>query len=269
MKACFSVTNNDLYLFFMPIVAWTWHQIGVDCVVMYVTTDKPSEAEDSRFILAGNYMPEETIFEHIRVDSKEQEATYSQVSRLYAACLPEIPDDEVLMTADADMAVFGPYLLQGNTDAIQIFGHDLVDEGQYPICYISMPTKTWQQVMGITPGYGVQHYLDQFLQPKVCEHMRGNYWALDQETINNKLQAANLPIIKHPRANLPHRFATRRADRDSWPQHPLPDTIDCHLLRPGYKEENFEKILALIQEMYPAKDLGWMREYRDHYVKLP
>jgi len=123
--------------------------------------------------------------------------------------------------------------------------------------------------MGIIPNYDAQFLVDLVLKPISCEHMRGNYWALDQETIFNKLTAANVPIIKHGRANLPHRFATRRADRDSWPDIALPDTIDAHLPRPGYKEQNFERIIDLLQNMYPLEDLSWIREYRNQYIKLP
>lgn len=267
MKAVFSVTSNPLYEFFLPLVAWSWKKLGVDSVVFYPTSGDYTDKEDKRFIIAGNYCPESITMVPINVSSKEYEATYSQVSRLYAACLDSIADEDILITADVDMAVFGNYLLQANTDAIQVFGDDLVDNGQYPICYISMPKKTWMKVMGLDKGYTTQHYLDQQLQPLVCEHMRGNYWALDQETIFNKLTAANIPIIKHGRANWPHRFATRRADRDGWPQGFPADLVDAHLPRPGYEYDNFCRIIDLFNVMYPTEDLTWMIEYREQYIE--
>jgi len=93
-------------------------------------------------------------------------------------------------------------------------------------------------------------------------------WDKDQETIYQDLVYGAWPIKKHFRAKSPHQFATRRADRDGWPNEIPTDIIDAHLPRPGYTEENFAKILNLFQTMYPEDDFQWMLDYRNEYVKL-
>jgi hypothetical protein len=114
----------------------------------------------------------------------------------------------------------------------------------------------------------MQQKLDQLLGHIECDHFRGNMWAKDQETAYNHIIASGLPMIKTFRASPGTQFATRRADRDGWPQVIPPDIIDAHLTRPGYTEENFAKILNLFQSMYPDDNFDWMVEYRNEYVKL-
>jgi hypothetical protein len=200
----------------------------------------------------------------------DKAATYAQCSRLYAAALPDIPYDEVLITGDVDMAVF---TTQFYFDAIKpyfitVIGADLVPEKQYPMCYIATSAKYWREMMWIREGETVQEKLDQLLGHIECDHFKGNYWGKDQETAWNHIIASGLPRILVDRAAPGTQFATRRADRDGWPQVIPPDIIDAHLPRPGYTEENFAKILNLFQTMYPNEDFDWMVEYRNEYVKL-
>jgi hypothetical protein len=257
-----------MYLFFLPLVAWSWKKIGIDVSYVRPLLILPTQYE--KFKLANDYAYSHArAVSHIGLNAPyEKEATYMQCARIYAAAYELFDENEVLITGDVDMAVFGDYLLQSNSGQIHVFGTDLVPPNQYPICYIAMPVKTWREVMWITPGVPVQQYLDELLGHLECDHFRGNYWGKDQETIYNQLTRGNWPIVPHARARIPHGFATRRADRDGWPDVPLPDTIDAHLPRPGYTDENWSKIFNLFTTMYPNEDLQWMEEYRNQYIKL-
>lgn len=268
MKAVLSVTTDPLYSFLLPFATWSWYRIGVGCIVFYPRVKNLGDREEERMGLVWKNCPDGTQSQRIIVDSRDKEATYAQVARLYGCMLPEFEDDEVLVTSDCDMAVFGDYLLQGHFDRINIYGHDLVEEGQYPMCYISMQKKMWRKVMGLDTRPNYQQVLHDFLEPISCEHMRGNYWCLDQETIFNKIKRARVQVHGHSRANVPQKFATRRADRDNWPQIASPEIIDAHLPRPGYVDGNFERIITLFQQMYPQDDFAWMMNYRDEFLKL-
>lgn len=276
MKAILSTTYDENYHFFLPLVVWSWHKIGVETICFRPQVRIPDDKLVERVHLVDAMLKRSGWRFEIFLAPEHKEATYAQCSRLYAAALADIPEDEVLITGDADMAVFGDYLLQANSGQIHVFGTDLVPPNQYPICYIAMPVKTWRQVMHITPGVPVQQYLDELLGHLDCDHFRGNYWGKDQETIYNSLSGngpwpfdrASWPIIKHERARIPHGFATRRADRDGWPQAISPDTIDAHLPRPGHTDENWSKIFNLFTTMYPNEDLQWMEDYRNQYIKL-
>lgn len=260
MYSILSATEHDYYAFPLPFTVWSWNKIGIPCIIFVPANAAPKLQIAKDFISTQNKFIEFSAPEH-------KIPTYSQTSRLFGAC-EDLPEDEVLITGDADLCVFGDYLLQANLDVIQIFGADLVPENQFPMCFISMPVKYWRQVMGINPRIPPQCYLDSLLGPMESVHFRSDLWALDQDTAYRKITASNLPIIKHNRASYPHKFATRRNDRDGW-QSCLPENlIDAHLPRVGYAEENFNKIITLLKQVYPDENFNWMIKYHREYVKL-
>lgn len=270
MTAIISITHDDKYLFYLPLVAWAWNRLGCDVVV--IGPDMDGETTDDRIELIIDTRWENDIsFHWVGFNAPaEKEATYAQCSRLYAAAFRRLlPDDEVVITSDVDMAVFDiEYFMGAHDGRIHVYGADLVPEGQYPICYIAMTGATWRQVMDIKYGETMQGKLDQLLGNLECEHFRGNYWCKDQETIYNQLNNGDWRVIKHNRAKLPHHFATRRADRDGWPDQIPPDIIDAHLPRPGHTDENFANILNLFKTIYPNDDLKWLEDYRSKYIQL-
>lgn len=274
MKAVISTTYDDKYFFYLPITAWAWNKLGVNVICFSPATRDIKDFEGNDFekkmLVVQTYLIQCNSVTEVFFNSPiEKEATYSQCSRLYAAATPLFADDEVLITGDVDMAVFNAkYFSDLNNSDINIVGADLVPDGQYPICYISMPVHKWKRVMEIPFGADHQDKLDQLLGELDCEHFRGNYWSKDQETIYNQIWLSLDEFCVHFRAKPGTQFATRRADRDGWPEVIAPDIIDAHLPRPGYTPENFSKILNLFQTMYPQDDFTWMIDYRNEYVKL-
>lgn len=268
MKVILSTTLDDQYLFYLPLAVWSWAKIGTTPIIFLPRLDEMTpNITEWKFELAYSYIRQDIIALDIKAPENKL-ATYLQCARLYAAAIKGLNENEILITSDIDMAVFGSYFNQANLDAVQIFGSDLVPENQYPICYISAPVRLWRQFMQIEPDKGYQYYLDELLGPIECDHFRANQWALDQDTVWKKIQASNLPVIKHKRAIFPHQFATLRADRDGWPNSPPEGIVDAHLPRPGYTEENFNKILTLFRQVYPDENFNFMIEYRNEYLKL-
>lgn len=273
MTAVISTTYDDQYLFYLPITTWAWNKLGIDVICFVPHYESPSLSVE-KYDLISETMWGDAFQMCFFTAPKHKEATYAQCSRLYAAALPWIPDDEALIIGDIDMAVFNKqYFGQYNDGKIHVVGADLVPDFQYPMCYIAMPATKWRMIMDIKNNDTPQIKLDRLLGDLECEHFRGNYWAKDQETIYNHLQFNYLfedgeGLIKHFRASPGTQFATRRADRDGWPEVIPPDIIDAHLPRPGYTPENFARILNLFQAMYPNEDFTWMIDYRNEYVKL-
>lgn len=262
MHAILSVTDHEHYSFPLPFIIYSWNKLGVGCAVF-----APEDCNKKLIYTGLSYLPNENLSLHWFAAAKHKASTYAQVSRLFGCCL-NIPDDEVLITGDADLAVFGDYLLHANDGNIHVFGNDLVAGDQLPMCFLAAPASAWRSLMWAPKGFGYQYYLDELLGPIECEHFRANQWCFDQNLAYKNFTQCCLPIIYHPRASPGTQFATRRADRDGWPEVIPPDIIDAHLPRPGYTEENFAKILNLFQTMYPQDDFQWMLEYRNEYVKL-
>lgn len=270
MKAIISSTYDDKYFFFIPLVTWAWNKIGVKTICFLPSSDSDGVVYESNLLknaLIRRTLENKDIHleRHYFSAPSDKQPTYSQCSRLYAACL-NLPDDEVLVTGDVDMIVFQkPDYFPGS---VFIFGYDLVPNGQYPMCYLVGDVKTWRKLIGNNDGF--QKNLDNLLGDINCENMRGNYWAKDQEQIFSMLSRFPEMAVCRNRARPGTQFADKRYDRDdAFLLNRLSlDTIDYHLPRPGYEYQNFQQILSVLKFHYPDENFDWMDKYREEYIKL-
>lgn len=285
MKAIISSTYDNNYLYFLPIVTWCWNKLGVD-VVCFMPLAVPSI--DSKERVGKMYWMADALAKlelkiqlEFFVAPEHKEATYAQCARLYGGCL-DLPEDEVLITSDCDMAVLHLPDNVRNPEPFAIFGSDLVPDNQYPMCYASGSVRAWRRAMRLeygatseNPNEGMylkirtyQEMLDSLLSEIEAEHFRGNYWGKDQETLFNSLQGRN--HVKIQRAKPQTQFATRRYDRDDAYILERLDygAIDFHMNRPGYEEKNHETIKTVLKFHYPNDDFGWLDNYRNEYLKL-
>jgi len=276
-KAIISTTYNDLYLWNLPLVTWYWNKLNVD-VICFVPdhstrnnnqglseTEIENRKKKYYFIL--------DICEQLglKVELKKfsapehKEATYAQCLRNYAACL-ELPEDELLVTSDVDMALFKipEYIDNG---MFSIFGYDLVPTGQFPQCYVTAPVKAWRDVFNLH-GKMYQQKIDELLKDDECEDYRGCRWSVDQEQSFLNISKVNHNLIARARPDT--QFASNRVDRDdiNWRAYVNDELVDAHLWRPGYAEGNFENIMELLTMKYPDDDFTWLKEYTEQYKKL-
>lgn len=268
MKAIISSTYDDLYLWNLPLITWAWNRLGVDviCFIPYLETDIENKKIDLINSTFGriSIKPRYAAF----MSEKHKRCTYAQCSRLYGACL-DLPEDEVLVTGDIDMAVFKKIFVDIPKEFphFYVIGNDLTPDKQYPICYAYARVGTWRSVFKLD-GKTYQQCLDEHLGDIECENMRGNYWGADQEKLYN-MASMSMPILI-PRSNGKNQFAQNRVDRDdtNWRIYLNDNLIDAHLWRPGYTDENFAKIMELMTTMYPSDDFSWLVEYNEKYKQL-
>lgn len=264
MKAIISCNYDDKYLWCLPLVTWGWNKIGVDVICFM----PQKNAYSNKYYL----LFETIISNNLRIgiqyfkSPEHKEATYTQCSRLYGACL-DLPEDEVLILSDVDMFLFQIPSHMGNHEVFEVFGHDLVPENQYPMCYISAPVKQWRRAIDHTKTY--QNHLDLLLGHIECESFVGNYWGKDQETIFNLLKDSGTKVLNN-RAKEGTQFASHRYDRDdSFILDRLSlDTIDYHLNRPGYEPQNFDIILRIMKWHFPNENFDWLINFNEQYKQL-
>jgi len=265
MKAVISTTYDDKYLWFLPLTTWLWNRLGVDVICFMPRLNEISD----KIALINNVQVEQKLRQkHYFFNSPtHKEATYSQCSRLYAACL-DIPEYEVLISSDIDMALFKIPIPEYAKGTFTVFGSDLVPENQFPICYLSATVKQWRDAFNLN-GKSYQQCLDELLGDIECESFRGNYWGKDQEEAYNKINLSQA-ITLVPRSNGQNQLATKRYDRDdSYIIDRLsPDTIDYHMNRPGFEDGNFQIILTIMKYHFPNEDFQWIIDYNEQYKKL-
>lgn len=265
MKSIISTTYDNNYLYFLPITTFCWNKLGADvvCFMPYGGSDK--------FEVVLDYMPMQKISPSFTLEffdaPEHKQATYAQCARLFGGCL-NCSDEEVLISSDIDMALFKLPLPMVADGQMTIHGADLVPPNQYPMCYASASAKEWRRIFQ-TDGKTYQQCLDQLVGVIECEHFRGNQWSLDQHTLFHEIENQG-GCHKVNRAKEGTQFASNRLDRDD--AYILDrlnlDIVDYHMNRPGYTEENFKIILAVLQYFYPNENFDWLVEYTIKYREL-
>lgn len=257
MIASISFTDNPKYDFFIPIIEWAWRKLGVKC--HFIVPKRVTGTR--RFNLIDEHRIEWDLTEF--ECPRDKEVTYAQVGRLFIG--DKYPADEIIVTSDADMILLKLPPLE--PDCFNIFGSDLVPEGQFPMCFAFANARDWSRFLN--KGNSLQENLDQMFSRIECEAFSGNYWAADQEHLwNSIVDFANINFI--PRARPGTQFASHRCDRDdvNWRSYLGPNLFDAHLWRPGYTDENFANIMDLLTAQYPNDNFQWLIDYRIAYISL-
>lgn len=256
MIAILSATEEVNYSMPLPLAVYSWAMIGVHSIVFVPKERGPKlELAIQYCDLAATYYPFECEEKRI--------PTYSQVSRLFAAAIPGIEDQDILITGDSDMAVFSSYFEEAPDNCI--IGADLTPADQVPMCYVKMTAANWKKAMGINKTY--QQHVAELIDPIEGLNIRGEQWAFDQWFCKKKLDESGIQLELINRASPGTQFATRRADRDGW-HFNVDEIIDAHLPRPLTDQTNFDKVYNLFRHKYPTANLQWMTEFRDQYLKL-
>lgn len=269
MIAVVSSTYDSKYFYFLPIISWCWHKLGVKTICFL---PEPSGVEQLKDMAKREHLVSKVLKEQGVIGNwfqfscpENKQATYAQCSRLYAAAL-DFPDDEVIIVGDIDMILIRTdFIVKSEHDFFDIYGADLVPDGQLPMCYAVGTVKTWRRFF--TKGRTYQECLDAELGHEEMENMRGNLWSRDQELL---AKGVGELCFKHNRTNGQNPFALNRYDRDdAYLLNRLSfDTIDYHMPRPGYEETNFNQILTVLKYHYPQEDFTWLVDYNEAYKKL-
>lgn len=264
MTAVYSCTIDPKYDFFIPITEYCWYKLGIKSLVIC-----PKRMFGTRiFNLIDEIALPQTRFEGFMA-REDKEATYAQISRMYASSLPNIPNEEILISGDVDMCVF-KNIFENTNGVLFNLGFDLVPENQLPMCFTWGEAWAWDVRFEIK-GKSLQECLDQQLSHEEMINMRGCLWSRDQEIMAKAFSKYNYDsTIRIPRAREGTSFAAHRVDRDdtNWRAYLGPDLIDAHLWRPGYTDENFANIMELLQTQFPEDNFDWLRTYRNEYIKL-
>lgn len=262
-----SVNDNPDYLYFTPLTCWAWRKFGWEPILMYHGKENNSGNELLDWWWNCEVNLENPIFYWNTIDVTGYRAdTITQVSRLYAAC----KEDGYLMTGDIDMIPLSDYW-QPKEDEITIYGHDLTGYTHYPICYIGMDSKKWVEVMGLTSDdYNALIKRDLDTLPQAKDEDFYKYWFSDQDLITQRLKATQFPLTVINRGQYSNGYAVGRVDRGAWTLDHK-QFIDAHLFHQLYhkgNEDKFDKIIDLLEKIWPEEDWGWFIIYSEKFRKL-
>lgn len=256
------VNENPKYLYFIPLVVWAWKQFGWEMVIFYC----PKDAGDR--ILTPL---ESLVFSFHRswmIDVKGYKTeTIAQLSRLYAGIMLESDGldlrDSMLMTSDSDMLPLSDYW-KPQDYKITCYGRDLSNE-HFPICYICMDSKDWEQVME-PEFYEAEQDMKKDLD-KYAPNAK-NMWTLDQTIITERLNKWSGKILINRGTDKRTGYPLGRVDRSNW-RLDHPQLIDAHLPHDILtNDESFRKVMQLLHLVWPKEDFKWFLEYHRDFKKL-
>lgn len=248
-----STDSNPEYSFYMPLTSLLWRKAGWNVIAIYIN--------DGRQKQAGYLSQRQTVADGVTilnidyqnyVDMFALPSTLAQVVRLYA---PVRRDnlEEYIMMGDVDMIPLSSYFNR-DFNAVNVFGYDLTDYTQVPMCYVGMTAHNWREMMGYK-GYTIFNAIrgmESKYQEKAKSSLWGKCWDTDQAILTDKvMQFKETHAVNFiTRTKNEKGLAVGRVDRADWNYDIGKQDgqyIDSHLLRgKPWQKNRFEDVLAMI-----------------------
>lgn len=270
--AILAVNNNPDFFYYLPLTKWTWEKIGWEIKVLYQRDDTiPTQTKELEQLMIDtigiNFIPHV-----IQPIPGYRSDTITQISRLYAALLPEINPEDYIMTIDADMLALSD-AWQFDPDDITLWNHDLTGYSEIPMCYCGMRKMRWIEVIGCTGTIQdrIKYDLDQMPNAKESAPWEQR-WSVDQQLLTKRIRDTQFKKTFIPRGQYSNGYAAYRIDRGDW-RLDHDQFIDAHLLRDCYKKSdlgiaNFAKVMTLLYKIWPNENFDWMVTYTKEFQRL-
>jgi hypothetical protein len=239
-----STDNNPDYYSLLPLVCYSWEKLGYIPVIVWLADKKllPSfdDACNAKILLHEEKFG---IAEGVRA------STIAQLGRLFAHEWEFIKDDDILITADADMVIardiFTHDVSQGQ---IVSYGFDLTGRSELPICYIKARADKWRELMG-----------EFHIPEKAYSDRWEDYWSVDQQLLTQRARGYGMNRITFvDRGNQnKHGLPTGRWDRFDFSN--IPDIIiDVHMPRNDWNAQ-----YQVAERLWPGEDHSFITKFRE------
>jgi hypothetical protein len=238
--AILSTDNNPDYYSLLPLVCHSWRKIGYVPVVIFVNVPGNVRHEIMNACPVGSIFPIYGSAEGVK------DSTMAQLYRLWPPC---VKDDDIVVTADADMVIardiFTHDVSQGQ---IVSYGFDLTGRSEIPICYVKATAAKWRELMG------------NFTIPeKAFSDKWEDYWSVDQQLLTKRAHEYGMDRITFiDRGNQnKHGLPTGRWDRHDWAH--IPDSIiDVHMKRGDWNAQ-----YQVAERLWPGDDHSFITKFRE------
>lgn len=261
VRTVFSSDINSTFDFFIPITAAFWKSLDFQPFVYLVGLK--SEWEMKRSVILN--LMNSKGFEYKFIDPVEnvKTATIAQVIRLYAFC--DLPNYSGYITTDVDMWPLAPKTFWQRSCSLKTWSFQ--GNHEFFMCYVSATKNTWKDLIGNTYGGSAREELIKQLSrgPGLCQTIP---WEYDQILLTARINEWKGKRQEDRRIMGPNYLPDGRVDRYKWQfSKKQPHLKDCHVLRPGYIDENWSRLRILISEYLP-NELKVLDKYREEYLKI-
>lgn len=270
---------NPAYSYFPPVLSILWKALGYRTITLLIGEKEHWESDPgTAFVLKS--LPDDEKISFVPKAPGQAIYTTAQVSRLYACALPELQEDDYLLTTDADMIPLCPKYFSQQDPAFDIHvfcanAYNLVTEtrlpAKFPMCYLGGNVPMLREVMKIGTKTLAEALLGHLAQFKT--HQVG--WDHDELHFIRMLYRSkifNPPAAKHPvggysRGRVQLIFRNRHCGHmhRRWRFHEkILDNVDCHFAMHGYR---FTKELYKLLDVYFPNQRAEVENYTTGYLK--
>ena len=283
-KVILSCTQNDTYLFFLPIVSLVWQRKMGFCPVVFLIGSVKEWMEQERYRLAIEETVKTGAVVHFVASDREfyEDKTLAQIVRLYAFLLSGteggFSDTTYMILADVDMLMLnrGWINQRDQTKQVNLFFANAYGGEKYPLNYVGMNVGIWKQVMGLPGGdigkevkaqlsAGLGRVAGQF---KESEHST-KAWLYDEVLFTERIKIWSGYPEQCQMINREGCPPNDRIDRENWSfGGTILGKADAHLVRPGYENDNWQKIHPVLRCILNDEEFSWVCRYREKYATL-
>lgn len=269
-----AVDANPDYLYFAPLAVAAWNSFGWHVRLLYVDAAPGPLARwvlDATSSRSGSAVsihfldPEAAPLRAYRRD------TVTQVCRLFAPLL--LDPATLVMTGDIDLLPLSNYW-NPSPEEITVYGFDLTNFHQVPMCYVAARASRWLQIMNVAPDTDLTTATAAALDacPRAAGQDFDSYWYTDQHLLTEHLN--NQPVIlvnRHFTGGLRRgrTLARGRVDRANWDaslRNAAAHPVDAHMLRQVHLHpDRYEKTKQFLNQFLP-KLATWYPAYHNAFV---
>jgi hypothetical protein len=263
-RVVLSATLDPVYSFFAPLTALVWRRVAAfePLLLLVGHEDEWRSHASAQRVLAEAVRYAEVVF--VPRVSGASDHTLAQVARLCAGALDGVAEDDYLLVSDVDLWPLSVQLDRAADPsyAFHIFNADayLPNEDRFPMCHLGGRRAVWREVFSLDDGLPAA--LARIPWPADGD------WHFDERYATARLRA--WPRF-HQCCQLlarPARPGHGRLDRADWRFDGALDSLtDAHLLRPGFSDENWPRVHALLRALLGDDDFGAATAYRTRYVE--
>lgn len=268
-KAIISSDCNMTYCFFAPITSILWNKVAGYGTMVFACGERNKYLD-----LAMNKAREigADVFD-IKSIPGYTDQNISQACRLFASCV-QVPADTYLLTGDIDMwPLSKKYFEQQNTSKeVHLFGSNTSNHTKYPICYIGMLAETWRKIMQLNVNETLEHNIESKLDIYLKKNPSSDDgWYFDEKFFAQMLkQWDGYPNKCHMiERHWQNGVLQGRIDRSKWIfNNKTPFLVDSHVLRPGFSDENWPRLLRILNVFLPREDISFITNYKKAWDSL-
>jgi hypothetical protein len=261
VRAVFSSDINSTFDFFVPITGLFWKALDFEPFVYLIGTE--IEWKTKRDIVLNLLNSKKIQYKFVEPVDNCKNATIAQVIRLYAFC--DLNNSSGYITTDVDMWPLAPRPFWEKSCSLKTWSFK--GNPEFFMCYVSATKNSWKELIKNTTGGSAREELIKQLSrgPGLCHDI---LWEYDQILLTSRIKEWKGKREEDRRIMGDNYLPDGRVDRYKWKFEKKQSHLkDCHVLRPGYTDENWSRLRVLISEYLP-NEVHCLDQYRQEYLKI-